>query len=340
MTQPRFGFSDPRMALAALFLSVGLGLGLLFIGIYLLESYGIFLFLALPFVMGLTSSLFYSSRAKLTPGRFEQVKLGLLSLFVLSLGILAFALEGVICLLMAAPLGIVANLLGVAMGMSKGLRLHNKGKGNSMPLSVLMLAVLPSSLGLDLVQESEFKKPAAPLRAVTTSVEIQAPPSVVWESVIRFPKLPAPTEPLFQLGIAYPTHAEIIGEGVGALRTCHFSTGAFTEPITVWNRPHELAFDVVAQPNPMTELTLWKIHPPHLEGYFVSKRGKFELTALPGGKTRLTGTTWYSQRIYPEFYWSLWTDGIIHSIHERVLGHIQTQAEKAFQPQGELQANG
>jgi hypothetical protein len=237
---------------------------------------------------------------------------------------------------MAAPLGILANLLGVTLG----LQLLKKGKSNHLPLSVLMLAVLPSSLGLDLVQESEFKKPDAPLRAVTTSVEIQAPPAVVWESVIRFPKLPAPTEPLFQLGIAYPTHAEIIGEGVGALRTCYFSTGAFTEPITVWNRPHELAFDVVAQPNPMTELTLWKIHPPHLDGYFVSKRGKFELTALPGGKTRLTGTTWYSQRIYPEVYWSLWTDGIIHSIHERVLGHIQTQAEKAFQPKGELQANG
>jgi hypothetical protein len=336
MIQPRFGFSDLRSALEALFLSVGLGLGLLFLGIYLLETYGIFLFLALPFGMGLASSLYYGSRAGLTPGRFEQVKLGLLSLFVLSLGILVFALEGVICLLMAAPLGILANLLGVTLG----LQLLKKGKSNHLPLSVLMLAVLPSSLGLDLVQESEFKKPDAPLRAVTTSVEIQAPPAVVWESVIRFPKLPAPTEPLFQLGIAYPTHAEIIGEGVGALRTCYFSTGAFTEPITVWNRPHELAFDVVAQPNPMTELTLWKIHPPHLDGYFVSKRGKFELTALPGGKTRLTGTTWYSQRIYPEVYWSLWTDGIIHSIHERVLGHIQTQAEKAFQPKGELQANG
>ncbi len=340
MTQPRFGFSQFRSAIEALLLSVGLGLGLLFLGIYLLETYGLFLFLALPFGMGLASSLYYGSRSGLTLGKFEQIKLGLLSLFVLSLGILVFALEGVICLLMAAPLGIVANLLGVALGVSLGQRRDKNGKGNAMPLSVLMLAVLPSSLGLDLVQESEFKKPDAPLRAVTTSVEIQAPPAVVWESVIRFPKLPAPTEPLFQLGIAYPTHAEIIGEGVGALRSCYFSTGAFTEPITVWNRPHELAFDVVAQPNPMTELTLWKIHPPHLEGYFVSKRGKFELTALPGGKTRLTGTTWYSQRIYPEVYWSLWTDGIIHSIHERVLGHIQTQAEKDFQPQGELQANG
>lgn len=327
MAHPRFGFAALRPALEALVFSVGLGLGLLFAGIYLLESYGFFLFLALPFVMGLASSVLYGNRAGQTLSYVEQSKWALLGLLSLSLGILAFALEGVICLLMAAPLGIVFNLLGVAFGQY----LLKQGQGRSSLLSLMMLTVLPSSLGLDLVQEKEHKQTNPPLRAVTTSLEIKAPPEVVWELVIRFPALPPPTEPLFQLGIAYPTHAEIIGEGVGALRTCHFSTGAFTEPITVWNRPHELAFDVVAQPNPMTELTLWKIHPPHLEGYFVSKRGKFELTALPGGKTRLTGTTWYSQRIYPEVYWSIWTDGIIHSIHERVLRHIQTQAQNAVQ---------
>ena len=44
---------------------------------------------------------------------------------------------------------------------------------------------------------------------------------------------------------------EIEGEGVGAVRHCVFSTGAFVEPITIWNEPRHLRFDVTAMPEPM-----------------------------------------------------------------------------------------
>ncbi len=36
---------------------------------------------------------------------------------------------------------------------------------------------------------------------------------------------------------------------------------------------------------------LKKIHPPHLEGYLVSKGGQFLLTPLEGGRTRVEATT-------------------------------------------------
>ena len=42
--------------------------------------------------------------------------------------------------------------------------------------------------------------------------------------------------------------ARIEGEGVGAIRYCSFSTGDFVEPITAWEKPHRLAFDVVKNP--------------------------------------------------------------------------------------------
>jgi phosphoribosylformylglycinamidine (FGAM) synthase-like enzyme len=41
----------------------------------------------------------------------------------------------------------------------------------------------------------------------------------------------------------------------------------------------------------------------------------------------LEGTTWYYHNIRPTFYWQLWSDHIIHKIHERVLTHIKTNAE-------------
>ena len=50
----------------------------------------------------------------------------------------------------------------------------------------------------------------------------------------------------FKTGLAYPLRARLVGAGVGAVRHCEFTTGAFVEPITVWDAPHRLAFDVIA----------------------------------------------------------------------------------------------
>ena len=74
------------------------------------------------------------------------------------------------------------------------------------------------------------------------------------------------------------------------------------------------------------------IRPPHLDHYFSSKRGEFLLTELPGGRTRLAGTTWYRNRFWPQAYWQLWSDAIIHGIHLRVLEHVKRRSEAANTP--------
>ena len=137
-----------------------------------------------------------------------------------------------------------------------------------------------------------------------------------------------PDEWLFKTGIAYPTHAEIKGSGVGAVRYCNFTTGSFVEPITTWNEPTLLQFDVLDQPTPMRELNpFWDVHPPHLDGYFQSKKGQFELVQLDNGKTLVEGTTWYHIHIHPVAYWDFWSEYILHEIHYRVLKHIKKECE-------------
>lgn len=165
------------------------------------------------------------------------------------------------------------------------------------------------------------------LRSVKTSIEIDTPPEVVWKNVIAFPQLKEPTEFIFKTGIAYPTNATINGQGPGAIRHCNFSTGSFVEPITTWDEPRLLKFSVDEQPEPLKEISFYDIHPNHLHGYWVSKQGQFKLIALPNGHTLLEGTTWYVNKITPNFYWTLWSDFIVHKIHKRVLEHIKTQAE-------------
>jgi hypothetical protein len=116
---------------------------------------------------------------------------------------------------------------------------------------------------------------------------------------------------------------------VGAVRRCEFSTGAFVEPITVWDPPRRLAFDVTQQPPAMTEWSPYHdVKAPHVEGYMTSKGGEVRLIPLPGDRTRLEGTTHYAIAIYPELYWRVYAELLLHGIHTRVLGHIKALSER------------
>ncbi|MEP6778460.1 MAG: hypothetical protein ABJC26_01120, partial [Gemmatimonadaceae bacterium] len=74
------------------------------------------------------------------------------------------------------------------------------------------------------------------------------------------------------------------------------------------------------------------ITPPHLDGYFASRRGEFRLVPLANGMTRLEGSTWYEMKLYPEGYWSVFGDRLIRKIHARVLEHIKRAAEGGAKP--------
>jgi hypothetical protein len=168
--------------------------------------------------------------------------------------------------------------------------------------------------------------------AVTTVIEVAAPPEKVWPNVIEFGEITTRPEMIFRAGIAYPLRARIDGRGVGAVRYCEFSTGAFVEPIEVWNEPRLLKFAVTQNPPPMREWSPWSIRPPHLNNFLVSHGGQFTLTPLPNGHTRLAGTTWYEHRMWPQAYWRWWSDFLIHRIHLRVLEHVRDLSEAAEVP--------
>ena len=294
------------------------------LGVSVLQNYGWGLFIGVPFVLGLVSAVLHGSRTRRTFGQCVGVAMAAMGLGCVVL--LAVAVEGVICLMMAAPVVITLGLIGAGLGYLIQDRFHPPDRGGSTAsrLYVSLFVALPLFLSL------EALSPHAPhLLAVRTGVVVDAPPERVWPHVIAFSELPAPRDWVFRTGIAYPQRARIDGRGVGAVRHCVFSTGPFVEPITVWDTNRRLAFNVVAQPPAMRELSPYgAIHPPHLDNFLRSERGQFLLTPLPGGRTRLEGTTWYRHRIWPERYWRLWSDAIIHRIHRRVLDHVRTLSEE------------
>lgn len=283
-----------------------------------IETYGWGLFIGIPVAQGFVAAILCRGDDSISLSR--QIRAALFSGFLTGCGILIFQIDGLICLIMALPLVIPALCLGAFLGH---LACPGKEVANYCALAVWILA--PGLLTME-----SIATPNLPLHAVTTEIIVDAPPEIVWNNVVVFPDLDPPTEPLFRTGIAYPLRATIQGEGVGAIRYCEFSTGPFVEPITVWDPPYHLAFDVTAQPAPMEELTIFAntIHPPHLDDMlFISHRGEFRLSPLPGGKTLMQGTTWYTNGMWPTLYWKQWSNWIIQKIHLRVLNHIKIQAE-------------
>jgi len=251
-----------------------------------LRDYSGWLFMWLPFVMGATSTMIYGY--KNTSDRPKLFNISILTLIIYCLGLLLFAWEGIICLLMVLPIGLFFTWVGCLVGYAVV-----KYRLNNTPAAVILFFVsVPCLMSFENTQNDKEE-----LRSVTTSIEINASPEQVWKNVIAFPQLNDPTELIFKAGIAYPINATIDGKGVGAIRHCNFSTGSFVEPIIVWNEPVLLRFSVSDQPEPMKEMSPYNIHPTHLNGYCISKQGQFKLTTLANGHTLLEGTTSYVNKI-------------------------------------------
>ena len=304
-----------KRAWVAIAITTILSVGLVFLAIYGIEDYGFAVFILLPVFIGFTPAALLGYRQQITSKQATSISFKSLGAF--AVGILVTAFEGIICLVMATPIAIPFTWLGSYLGYS----IVSNRPSQSLTAILILFFLVPTTAFIEKDIKPELYK-------VTTSIVIDATPDVVWDYVVAFPQLEEPTELLFKAGIAYPINARIEGTGVGAIRYCNFNTGSFVEPITIWEEHKRLGFDVVEYPEPMKELSLWDIDPPHLHDYFASQKGLFTLTELPDGKTKLEGTTWYYHDIKPAFYWRLWSDWTIHKIHNRVLEHIKTTSEQ------------
>lgn len=289
--------------------------------IYVVQSYGAALFFGTPTITCVASSFMFKSRTN--AGFWMTVLHSCVTLTVACVAFLFSGLEGAICIVMVIPIFLPLGIMGAAIGYAIASIDRKTGVSSQRGMYGCML-ILP------FIGWIEHRLDSSPILEVRSQVLIEAPPEVVWENVIRFSDIEEPPTGILATGVAYPLRAVIHGEGVGAVRHCEFSTGAFVEPITIWDAPKRLAFDVTSQPEPMSELSPYRdIHPPHLEGSFRSIRGEFRLTKIREGETLLEGSTWYQIDMGPRDYWRVWTDSIIHQIHMRVLNHIKKEVENA-----------
>jgi hypothetical protein len=280
------------------------------------QTYGLALFAITPVLVGFHSAFALGSRRGITLG--DAVVASITSTVLLGCALMAFAIEGAICLLMALPIAVPLAILGAFMGY--GLRKH--AFAHQPTVLLLFLGLTPFGATL----ERQFP-PRADVVQVATSIDIPATPQQVWRTVLQPTQLAAPSQLLFRAGVAYPLASHIEGSGASAIRYCDFSTGKLVEPVLIWDEGRRLRFTVRSNPLPMQEWTPYaRLHPPHMDGFLVSRQGEFRLEALPNGGTHLIATTWYQDRLYPAPYWKLWSDYIIHQVHNMVLENVRERA--------------
>lgn len=282
-------------------------------------AYGIAFFILGPFLQAVAASLILGYRQPITFKACASVATLSVSITVLALILMRF--EGLLCVAMASPL----LFLGIGLGAwvaSTIIRQRHERSPSRMLVSTLLL--IP---GLLLMERAAG--PPRYDRVLTSVTEIDAPPEKVWPYVLSLPEVRAKRSWLLRTGVAYPVSTQTFAPEVGAARECRLSTGVMSEQVTAVEKGRILRFKVLDTPESMKETNPFgPVHAMHLRGYYVCDEGEFKLEALPGGRTRLTGTSWYHHRFGPGWYWSLWTDAVVEDVHQLVFDEIKARSVK------------
>ena len=221
-----------------------------------------------------------------------------------------FMHEGVICLVMAAPL--LIGIVGLGYAFGRGVA-HRK-RTNVVSASLIPLALL--------LTVGETLRPRPDQAAVVSdSVIVNAPASYVWKYVVGYPDNPNPPDYwMWQMGLPAPTHSVASVQKIGALRECRFTDGqAYEERITDLVPEQKLTFAVTSQ-----------MQHPEILGHVTFDQGQITLHQNDNGTTTLTTTGWYRLHVRPAGYFEWWAADVTRHIHFRVLDFMKTLAERDY----------
>jgi hypothetical protein len=298
---------------------VGLTVAAVAVGALVFGAYGYGMFVVSPFVIGAITAWLGNRRRDI--GAARTLILLACTTALGGLALVGVALEGIVCIVMAAPLGFVMECIGGVLGRAIAVYAQRTPR-----------QTLPAVAVLPLVFAVEAAMAATTSFDTTETIIVNAPPDRVWNAIVHMDPLDEPPALPFRLGIAYPLRGEIIGEGVGALRRGEFSTGIAIERVTEWSPGRKLAFAVERDIPGMQEISPYQhVHAPHVAGYFLTGGTSFELSLLPDGGTRIIERTSHRLKLDPVFYWLPMARFMVHANNVRVLAHIKRQSERDVQ---------
>lgn len=325
---------SPRRRKAAIRVACALAAGLAFcLAVYLLltaaNPSGLISFsflVILPaavtaFILGIADPFRERSRAFYT----RKIPVALLVAVVSTS--LVFLYEGILCIVMLAPIWYGLSTLGGYLAW-RWFGPRDEGDGQTLRSTALLLVPV-----LAMQAEPYVPLPIANV-VVSRSIVVAADPAKIWPLAQGVGAI-APSEGTWNLSqdvirLPRPVSATLVGAGPGAIRYVRWQQGlSFKEVITDWQPGRRLwwrfRFD-------KDEMDGWKLQDRHLmpdSAYYRITDGGYTLEPLGDGRTRLTLTTHYRVRTPVNWYARLWGELFLGDVSNNVLAVIAQRAEAA-----------
>jgi len=272
---------------------------------YELIGYGLSFFVFLPFTLGYILG-------KSTIKTFSLWGL-LISLAIFFILLIAGGLEGMVCILMAMPLIIIA----IALGAFVKNRIKKYRKSNKHD-NLIKSSILPFCLFLTFgFIETELTKNEQAIIEIKSEIILPYSTVQVYETIKSVDTLDAEKPFLMKLDLPIPQKCVLEEEKVGGLRTCYFEDGQIIERITELEKGKILKMDVIDY-----QLTGRK--------WLGFKEAIYLFDELDNGRSKMTRITTYTSELYPRFYWRLLEKIGIEQEHEYVFSNLKKDLKNKY----------
>ncbi len=170
-----------KSATVAIGYAAGFGVLVTLFSVFLLGDYGAALFVATPTVIGTIGGWRVNRPAYRGVG--AAVTVGLVSCVLCGGLLIVFALEGVVCLAMVAPLALGLTLVGSLFG---ALFARGASSGGGVTAMAIVLPIVGTT-------DAAFE-PEPRVFEMTSEIVVDVSPEKVWPNVIGFSELPPPSD--------------------------------------------------------------------------------------------------------------------------------------------------
>ncbi|MGE3267512.1 MAG: hypothetical protein AB7P40_02115 [Chloroflexota bacterium] len=233
---------------------------------------------------------------------------------------LLYALEAIICIVMALPFFLALATVGAFLAMLAFRGLQQTWKSRAPALGFLLLPYLLGAV------EAQINAPDS-LHVVHNSVVIEASSEAVWRQIIRVPAIGREEQRgsvLHWLGVPKPVEATLSYEGVGAVRQASFERGLlFVETVNEWQDGQSIGFSIVRDQSSKPPAPFGEIGGP----YFDMLDGRYEIEPLAEGRVRLHLSS--THRVTTRFNWyaGLWTEPIMSALQRYILEIVKARSQ-------------
>ncbi len=230
-------------------------------------------------------------------------------------------IEAMICIIMAAPILLIATVLG-------GLLTHALlPRCRPVPRLYLTLAVFLPMISAML--EGSLHWPTE-TKTITNSIHINAPATKIWPEIASVDAIDPESVPnkwIYRIGFPKPIAATLDHHGTGGIRVATFERGvSFFEEVTEWDEPQKLSFSIHADPD-FIPRTAFDQHIIVGGRFYDVLDGTYHIEPLPDGSSILHLSSRHRLSTRFNAYAGWWSLKIMDQIQGSILEVIQSRAE-------------